>query len=144
MRLVGGISSEGIKGDGATSISQMVTRGRITAISTYFYKNDSISTKLIVGDTIINIHRKTTIVDDKSNVQSESDIHNTSQSAINNSSSISTETQSAASSSREKKTTNIVKVSFGAAIGISNWWPVIIALILGLSIGIGLGRKSKK
>jgi len=142
--IAGGTSSEGAKGDGASSISQMVVRGRITAISTYFYKNDSISTRLIVGDTVINIHRKVTISDDKSKIQSESDVHANSQSSVSNSSSVATESKTTASSSRDKKTADTVKLSFGASIGISNWWPVIIALILGLSIGIGLGRKSKK
>jgi hypothetical protein len=143
--LQGGTTSGGVKGDRrADVIIKTINRGRIKSVATYYAKGDSLNVVLIVRDTIINIHRKETIASDKSNINTESHLHTNSQGSVNNTSSVVTESKSTASSSRDKKTSDTVKLSFGASIGISNWWPVIIALIVGLSIGIILGRKSKK
>lgn len=135
--------ANGKRGDGATSISQMVRHGRIKATGTYFYGSDSIYMQLTIGDTVINIHKKITLTDDQSKVQSKTNTNNTTQLAMNNTTSTAIENKAASDTKSSNKLDIKTKASFSASIGISNWWPVIIALIIGLSIGIPLGRKSK-
>ena len=149
LKLSGFTTSEGSKvnfidGLKPSSVSQTLTRGRITAIGTYFYINDSISIKLIVIDTNINIHRKTTTIDDKNKSESDINLHKTSDNNSNKYTASSFENKSFLRNETNKETGTEVKTSFSASIGISNWIPVIIALIIGLTLGIALGRKSKK
>lgn len=134
----------GTKGDSGTFISQIISRGRITAIGTYSYNDDSIFVELIVGDTIINIHRKTTTTTDKSNFKSEASVSSNIRKAESNSALIASESKIVSEIKSDEKVNTKTKASFSASIGISNWLPVIIALLIGLSAGIVLGRKSKK
>jgi len=139
----GGSDVKGHTGDGATSIWQTVRRGRITATGMYFYKNDSISVKLVVRDTTFSINRKITTSQDLSKIESESSLNTAKKVLYDSSSSDNTKISRSSDTKVSKKADVAVKASFSTAIGISNWWPVIIALIIGLSAGIPLGRKSK-
>ncbi len=125
--------------DPAKPISSVIKRGRIKAIATYTPMTKRLIMKLDVADTVIYGSHTETDNLDLSHRESERRMDSISKENTD----LKNAVQSYSRMRSDSKSDKSIIASFSTKIGISNWFPVIIALISGLVIGKFLFKTKK-